>query len=360
MTNPFKVQDVSEVNERRTDSVSSAHMSADAERSTRGWGPARRLQAEVVARRFHEDGRTKVQIANELGISRFKVARILESAHLHGLVRIELSAGDDVAPDLSERVRRAYRLRRAVVAARPRGPEQPAAARARLASLSAALVEELVTPGEVLGLAWARTVNDMVEVLHQLPQCTVVQLCGVYSRLRRGDRAVDTVRRAAALCGGTSFPIFAPLLLPDRRTAAALRRQPGIAEAFDQFAQVSTAVVAIGGWRTSQSTVFDVLPEAKRLELAQAGVRGELAAHLFDADGRLLDTGLSHHVLAIGADELRAVPEVIALAGGRAKAEAIDAVLRSGLVSTVVTDSAAAEEMLTLTARRPAAGAGAT
>jgi DNA-binding transcriptional regulator LsrR (DeoR family) len=43
---------------------------------------------------------------------------------------------------------------------------------------------------------------------------------------------------------------------------------------------------------------------------------------------------------------LRRVPEVVAVAGGIRKATAIGAVLRSGLVTSLVTDTAAAEHLL--------------
>jgi DNA-binding transcriptional regulator LsrR (DeoR family) len=311
------------------------------------------LLAAAIARRFHLAGRTKVQIADEFGISRFKVARILDSAMARGLVRVDITVGDQLADPLSEQLRQAYGLRRAVVLRRSADRETPAQSRSRLARLTADLIGELVGAGEILGLAWARTVNEMVAELRYLAPCTVVQMCGVYSRLHRRDNSAETVRRAADLSGGAAFPIYAPLVLPDQPTTVMLRRQPGIADAFDRFARITTAVVAIGAWQPGQSTVYDVLPGAERSALAKLGVRGELAAQLFDANGATLHTGLSHHVLAIGAEQLRAIPEVIALAAGRARAEAIDAVLRSGLVTTLVTDSAAAEPLLTFAARRP-------
>jgi DNA-binding transcriptional regulator LsrR (DeoR family) len=318
-----------------------------------GWGPAQRLLAAAVARRFHLAGRTKVQIGEELGISRFKVARILDSALAQGLVRVEIDVGEELAADLSDELRAAYGLRRAVVMDGLGDGEAPARTRQRLAGLAADLVEELVTPGEILGLAWARTINEMVDALRNLAPCTVVQLCGVYSRLNRRDDSAETVRRAAARSEGEAFPIYAPLVLPDASTARALRHQPGISDAFERFDRITTAVVAVGAWRPTESTVYDVLSDAESAALARTGVQGELAGHLFDADGRTLDTGLSHHVLSIRAEQLRAIPEVIALAAGRVRAEAIDAVLRSGLVTTLVTDSTAAEALISLAAHRP-------
>jgi DNA-binding transcriptional regulator LsrR (DeoR family) len=198
-------------------------------------------------------------------------------------------------------------------------------------------------------------VNGAVGALTRLASCTIVQLSGVYSRMDVRDDSVETVRRAAAVSGGPFFPIYAPLVLPDRATAETLRRQPGIRDAFDHFDRITTAVVGIGAWQPAESTVYDVLEPAERRAAGELGIAAEVAGTLFDADGRTPTTGLTHHVLAMDADRLRGVPEVIALAAGCAKAGAIDAVLRSGLVTTLVTDGATACRLLELTTRRPPA-----
>ena len=54
-------------------------------------GPLEIVMASRVARLFYFDGRSKVQIADELGISRFKVARLLELARASGIVRISVA-----------------------------------------------------------------------------------------------------------------------------------------------------------------------------------------------------------------------------------------------------------------------------
>lgn len=56
---------------------------------------------------------------------------------------------------------------------------------------------------------------------------------------------------------------------------------------------------------------------------------------------------LGERCITVEADRLRRIPEVVAIAGGLRKAEAIGAVLRSGLVTSLVTDTAAADFLLT-------------
>src|SRR5260370_2036009 len=52
--------------------------------------PSEVVLAARVARQFYLEGVSKVDIADRLGISRFRVARLLDSAREAGLVRIEI------------------------------------------------------------------------------------------------------------------------------------------------------------------------------------------------------------------------------------------------------------------------------
>ncbi|TCP56924.1 DNA-binding transcriptional regulator LsrR (DeoR family) [Tamaricihabitans halophyticus] len=316
----------------------------------RGTGsrPAEAIGLATIARQFYVRGKSKLEIAEEFGISRFKVARMLTSARDRGLVRVEFELPAPIDVDLSDEIRETFRLPRVLVLERAQQGGGRAEVRRRIGQLAAELLTEIVTTEDVLGLAWARTVNAMTEFLRELAPCPVVQLCGVRAGRDMRDRSVETVRRVAEISGGAAYPIFGPLVLPDRRTAETLRGQPGIAETFDQFGKLTKAVVSIGAWQQGESTVYDALDSAECAEISARGATGEVAARLFEASGRPLSAGLAHHVLGITAAELGRVPEVIALAHGAAKAEAIRAVLASGIVHTLVTDAAAAKALLML------------
>ena len=318
-------------------------------------GLADAVRAASMAHRFYVAGQSKRDIAEVFGISRFKVARILDAARESGLVRVEFDLPAPIDPRLSDEVRSAYGLKRAFVLDRAASQGDRPEVRRRIGSVAAQLLSEIITRDDALGLAWARSVNVMTEAIRKLPRCPIVQLCGVQAGMDMHDRSVETVRRVAAVSGGDAYPIFGPLVLPDRRTAETLRKQPGIAETFGQFRNLTKAVVSIGAWREGESTVYDSLQPAEREAIRRRGAKGEVTARLFDADGNALSTGLAHHVLAISTEELARIPDVIALGYTAPKAEAIDAVLRSGFVSTLITDTKAAEPLLQIAARRPPA-----
>ena len=114
--------------------------------------PARKVLTASVARRYYLDGKSKVEIADELGMSRFQIARLLDSARATGLVRIEIAdegAGYDL--ELSGRLQDALQLRHAVVIDSPDDDE--VSVRQHLGEAAADLLTEIVTTGDVLGLA---------------------------------------------------------------------------------------------------------------------------------------------------------------------------------------------------------------
>src|ERR687897_2112865 len=78
-------------------------------------GPARVVLTASVARRYFLDGRSKVEIAEEFGMSRFKVARLLDDARESGLVRIEIRHQGEIDVDLSAQLRERFGLLHSIV-----------------------------------------------------------------------------------------------------------------------------------------------------------------------------------------------------------------------------------------------------
>jgi DNA-binding transcriptional regulator LsrR (DeoR family) len=306
--------------------------------------PVGLLQAAAIARRYYFDGKSKLDIADEFGLSRYKVARILEKALATGLVRIEISVPAALDAVLSEELAAAFGLRQAIVINTPEDGED--ALRRSLGQTAAQLLPEVVTEGEILGMTMGRTLSAMTAQLTRLAPCTVVQLTGVVPSQRIADSSVELVRRVSAVSGGDAYPIYSPLIVSDASTAETLRREPGVAEALRRHSQVTTAVVAIGSLNPPNSMVYDALPNFERQALRRLAAQAECCAILMNNEGEILSTGLAERVIAITADQLRNVPHVIAVAGSRSKSKAIAATLRSGLVHTLVTDAGNARLLL--------------
>ena len=191
--------------------------------------PSEVVLAARVARQYYLEGVSKIDIAERLGISRFRVARLLDSARESGLVRIEIGLpGGVLDAGLSAELCSAFGLRQAFVF-NFRDDESPL--RLRLGEEVGQVLMDLINPGDVLGLSWSRTLSGLTAALTQLPPCPIVQLTGAVPP-PDGRDLLDLVESVARISGGPAHVFYAPMLLDDAQTAAAIRRQGDIAEAF--------------------------------------------------------------------------------------------------------------------------------
>lgn len=312
---------------------------------------ASNVLAIQVARLFFERQLTKTEIASRIGISRFRVARLIDQALSAGLVTIEFREPLETEPRLARTLEERFGLDLCVVA---RGRSRSAVASSEIAALAAATLEELISPEETIGVAWGSTVAAVVDALRdvRVPGVRVVQLAGGSPRLGSGLDPSETARRLAARVNGSLFPLYAPAVVETPDLRSALLREPDLKETVSLFDRVSLALIGIGAFGRQGAGGDSALVAAGILtarhigELRGQGAVGNLVLAPFTSDGTFLPSELSQRVVAITPDQIRAVPRVLAVAGGAAKARAIAGALATGVVKMLVTDEAAARKIV--------------
>lgn len=307
-------------------------------------GREHRLLTLEVCRRFHLDGWTKSAVADHFGLSRFQVARMLERARDRGWVRIEVDAPAWVDAELGDRVRDLLGLRHAVVV---RAESPGAMTRTEMASATARLVESVLTPDDVLGLAWSRTIAAAIERMQLVPRIPVVQLTGALPRPDE-ESSVELVRRFAGTSGGPAYVFYAPTILSDQRAAESMRRQPEVAGAMNQLRTVTVALVAVGAWAPGASTLYDGMTPADRADVVMFEVLGEISGIFIGPDGALPRPPISGRLLCPSAAKLAAVPHVIAAVPGEHGAAVVRSAVASGVVDSVLISQSTAHDLLHL------------
>src|SRR5580658_9816330 len=237
--------------------------------------PSEVVLAARVARQYYLEGVSKVDIADRLGISRFRVARLLDSARETGMVRIEIGLpGGTLDAGLSAELCSTFGLKHAFAFNFP--DEDEPALRRRLGEAAGQALMDIVTPDDVLGMSWARSLSELTAALTRMPPCPIVQLTGAVPP-PDGRDLLDLVRGVARVGGGPAHVFYAPMIVDDAQTAAAIRRQADVAGAFALVPSVTIMMIAIGAWAPGLSTVYDALTEAERAAIAGLGVCGEMA-----------------------------------------------------------------------------------
>ncbi len=300
--------------------------------------------ATQVARLYYDGGLSKVEIGARLGISRFRVARLLHEARATGLVRIEYRDAPESDRAVAQALETRFGLDLCAVAA---GGGDPTDATARLA---ADVVAELLAAVRTVGVAWGSTLAATARWLpaRRHPGLTVVPLAGGSVHLERDHAPGEAARVFAERLGGRHRDLYAPAFVATPRLRDALAAEPEVASVLAAYVGLDAAVIGIGAWearggRAGSSLIASGALEDDELDALRArGAVGELVVHPFAADGTVVAPELAARAIAISIDQLRAVPRVIAVAAGAAKAPAIRGALATGMVDVLVTDAAAA------------------
>jgi DNA-binding transcriptional regulator LsrR (DeoR family) len=297
---------------------------------------------------YHGFGHTQSEVAEQLGIGRSTVIRLLEEARQRGEVKITI---EDRLPDLAElsiKLERALRLDEAIVVPAP--ADGTGTARAVGLALGR-LLSEAVTDGMSIGVGWGRTLNAALESFSPPKRngVKVMSLMGGAVETQVTNPFEFAWRLATAL-QAECFLFPAPLVVDSAETRDRLMSDRGIARLKGLAASLDLAVVSAGGLaESSGSLVRQLISEAEAAELLERGCVADIMCNFIDATGRPVAHPLNARVMSVGVDALAAARHKVLASGGHGRAAAILAVVRSIGVNTLVTDEQAARALLNLT-----------
>jgi len=204
---------------------------------------------------------------------------------------------------------------------------------------------DIITPDDVLGMAWALSLSGLTASLTRFPPCPIVQLTGAVPQ-PDGSDLLDLVRGVARVGGGRAHFFYAPMIVADAETASVIRRQPDVADAFALVPSVTIAMLSIGAWAPGLSTIYDSLTPADRDAMAELGVHTDMGGAFFDRNGNPLATPFDTRMIITPGPVLASIPTVLAVAYGAAKSSSVLAVVRGKIVDGLVTHTSLARALL--------------
>ncbi len=295
-----------------------------------------------ASRLYYELGETQNAIAEQLGVTRPQVSRLLKRARAEGIVEIRIVDSTAVDSPAGDAIRLSYGLDAVHLAPSIAGPED--LTRRMVGRLAAEVLRAVVRPGATVGIGDGASVSATADALEETAMpvpITVVPLCGGFWTT---GQEREPYRRVGDALGGQVRGLMAPGLVDDAVTRSALVAHAGIRAIGELWDRLDIALFGIGGPAWSASLVGDSVERA----LEGAGAVGEVLVAPFDLDGQFVCPELRDRVIAFDARRLGRVPVAIGVAAGESKVRPILGALRAGIVRTLVTDVATAEAVVTL------------
>lgn len=294
---------------------------------------------------YYADEMTQSEIAKKLGVSRATIVNYLQEARERGIVTIRISSEAGGRTTLARRLKERFGLEGAFVI--PTGPEH--ALVARLGDAGARVLADMIRRGDTIGVAWGRTVlavADTITLPSKLEELTVVQVSGSSTGSQDFSPELCTSvlsRRIAARC----VNLLAPAVLSTPALKRQLLAEPVLLKQFELIHSVNLILFGVGDLGNG-STVRDanIATQREMDDYVANGAVGVIIGRFIDANGRSMSGELDDRIVGIELDELTRVPSRVCVAGGRSKIAAINATLRGGYATHLITDAATAEILI--------------
>jgi DNA-binding transcriptional regulator LsrR (DeoR family) len=298
---------------------------------------------------YHIGGLSQEEVGQRLGISRFKVVRLLAEARETGIVRIAIDHRTTGTLAMADRLAERFALTEVQVAPLDDPGADGAAARRAVGQVAAGFLARIAAGDTrlTIGVGWGRTLAALAGALTGLrnPRLTFVSLMGAMSRTS-STNPVDICAGLASLTGGRALFLPAPFLADSAADCAVILHQRLVRETLDRARAADHLLISVGEC-TPGALLYDsgLLTEREAADLAAAGVVADSTGKFFRADGSLADTPLNDRAPSVGLDDL-ARADVTLLAAGREKRAATLAVLRAGFVNRLILDAGLAQAIL--------------
>ncbi|EAR51086.1 putative transcriptional regulator protein [Oceanicola granulosus HTCC2516] len=291
--------------------------------------------------------RTQSDIADALGVSRFRVNRMLADCREQGLVRIEVTAPMASCVELEQRAKQAFGLRHAVVVPTPVKPERT---HAMIGAGLARYMSEQVADADkkIFGIGWGQTMREMLRHLRPTIRrdARIVALLGAPPRSSE-ENAIDIIGAMGRLLQAERYYMTAPIYADTPEARYVLTAQQFYADVKDLIMKADVACFAAGDMSEASLLIRHALPPGVSVaELTEAGAVGDILGTFIDIDGRPVDHPINRQLVGPGLSELRGVRPLVMASGGTGKVPVVTAALRSGHVEVLVTDEATMRAVL--------------
>lgn len=287
---------------------------------------------------YYFDNMTQQRISELLGISRMRVVKLLNKARSTGIIQFKVREDSATRMQLEEALAETYGIKDAFIVP---SPPSEVSVNENIAKAAAMYISNRLDDNSFINMGYgdtpSRVLNNLATIVEH--PISVVSLTGGVSYYLPNN--MSTIFNAKL------YLIPSPLLVSSREVVDAIRNEPSINEISRMVQLSSLSVVGIGSIGDDATIIKSgILNKNDLLYLKMKGAVGDLLCHFIDKDGNLIESNIEERLIGTPLTKLRNLKNVIGVAAGDSKVEAIKAVLKGGYIDILITDESTALQLL--------------
>lgn len=307
----------------------------------------RSYQIIRVAKKYYELHMGQLEIAQEEGVSKSTISRMLQKAMDLGYIKVKVEAPAESLKTLADEIKDLFQLKEVFV-----NPDLIDNDEIIMRDTCRALARNLdsyIKDNSIVGVSWGRTMNCLVKEIDHIRarNIKVVQLNGGIAKSASLTGAAQIVDALTQAGDGIGYMFPVPAIVDSKVISTVLKEDSQVKSVLELAEKAQTTIFSIGAL-SEQSILYEVgyLKEEDYKSLKESGAVGDIASRFFDIHGKIADDSLNERVVGLELEELKKKEWNIAVAVGCQKINAVIGALRGGYANVLYTDEKTARALL--------------
>lgn len=299
-----------------------------------------------VAKLYYRSDYSQQKIAQELGVSRPSISRLLQYAKDKGYVNIQIVDPVEDMSHMEQRLKEKLHLKDVKVASSTINDEEEI--KKYIGITAAKYLDSIIKDGDIIGVGWGTTLYNMSRSLipRTIRGSQVVQLEGGVSHSEWNNYAREILESFAANFDTVAQYLPLPVIFDTKETKEQVDKDRYIKRVLELGRHANIALFSVGTVRPNALFFRLGYTGIEEQEKIQKSSVGDICSRFFDVEGRICNRELDDRTVGITLSELRDKEFSIMISGGEAKINAIRAALKGRYANVLITDQFTGKALL--------------
>lgn len=299
-----------------------------------------------VAKLYYRSDFSQQKIAQELGVSRPSISRLLQYAKDKGYVSIQIVDPVEDMSIMEQRLKDKLHLKDVKIASSTINDEEEI--KKYISIAAAQYLDNIIKDGDIIGVGWGTTLYNMAQALipRSIKGSQVVQLEGGLSNSEWNNYSREILENFANNFNTVAQYLPLPVIFDNKATKEQVDKDRYIKRILELGRHANIALFSVGTVRPNALFFRLGYTDIQEQEKIQRNSVGDICSRFFDVEGRVCNRDLDERTVGITLSELRDKEYSIMISGGEGKINAIKAALKGRYANVLITDQFTGKALL--------------
>ena len=299
-----------------------------------------------VAKLYYRSDFSQQKIAQELGVSRPSISRLLQYAKDKGYVNIQIVDPVEDMSIMEQRLKDKLHLKDVKIASSTINDEEEI--KKYISIAAAQYLDGIIKDGDIIGVGWGTTLHNMSQALipRSIKGSQVVQLEGGLSNSEWNNYSREILENFANNFNTVAQYLPLPVIFDNKATKEQVDKDRYIKRILELGRHANIALFSVGTVRPNALFFRLGYTDIQEQEKIQRTSVGDICSRFFDVEGRVCNRDLDERTVGITLSELRDKEYSIMISGGEGKINAIKSALKGRYANVLITDQFTGKALL--------------